>query len=277
MKDSEQEITWFNNGNAYTLEQRKSCYSQVADAYNQARPRYPQKLISGAIEVAQLQKDATILEVGCGPGTATTAFAQLGFSMVCLEPSQEACEIARQNCSQYLDVEIKNTTFEEWELEPKKFNAVLAASSFHWVSSDVAYQKAAAALQDNGFLILLLNMQVQPQYEVYQVLHEVYLAQAPSLGQYETPETQEKNFRSFGRLAIDSGLFQGLVSEVLVCEATYSVDDYLRLLSTYSPYIALQPQNLDALFQGLREVLERNFGKSIKTSYLSGFHVARKM
>jgi len=72
-------------------------------------------------------------------------------------------------------------------------------------------------------------------------------------------------------------LFQGLVSQQLLCEVTYSVDDYLTLLSTYSPYIALQPQNRDALFQGLREVLERNFGKSIKTSYLSRFHVAGKI
>jgi SAM-dependent methyltransferase len=62
------------------LEQQKSWYSAVADAYNRVRPRYPKELIGRVVELAQLQNDAIILEVGCGPGTATAAFAQLGFS-----------------------------------------------------------------------------------------------------------------------------------------------------------------------------------------------------
>ncbi len=276
MKDLEQNKTWFNT-DTYTVEQRKTWYSGVANAYNKARPGYPQKLISRVVEVAQLDKDAIILEVGCGPGTATTSFAELGFSIICLEPSLEACQLARQNCAQYPDVEIKNTTFEEWELEPARFNAVLSATAFHWIPSEIGYPKAADALQDNGSLILLLNMQVQPSYEVYQVLHKVYQAQAPSLGQYETRETQEENFRSFGQFAIDSGRFEDLVSEELVCEVSYSIDDYLTLLSTYSPYIALDQEKRDSLFEGLREVLEKNFGESIETSFLSGFHIARKI
>ncbi len=171
---SEEKITWFNNGNSYTVEERKSWYSQVADAYNRARPRYSMQLVSRAVELAQLDRDAIFLEVGCGPGTATTSFAELGFSMVCLEPSLEACQLARQNCSHYPDVEVKNTTFEEWELEPGKFNAVLSATAFHWIPAEIGYPKAADALKDNGSLILMLNMQIQPAYEVYQVLHEVY-------------------------------------------------------------------------------------------------------
>src|SRR5919202_4164359 len=104
------------------LEQRKSLYSSVADAYNKARPPYPQELISRVLELTQLPSGANILEIGCGPGTATTAFAELGFSMICLEPSQEACLLARQNCAAHPDVEIVNTTFEEWDLQPENFN-----------------------------------------------------------------------------------------------------------------------------------------------------------
>lgn len=273
---SQQRETWFNT-DAYTVEQRKSWYSEVANAYNKARPRYPMKLVSRVVELAQLDKDAIILEVGCGPGTATTSFAKLGFSIICLEPSLEACQLARQNCAQYPDVEIKNTTFEEWELEPARFNAVLSATAFHWIPPEIGYPKAADALQDNGSLILMLNMQVQPRYEVYQVLHKVYQAQAPSLGQYETRETQEENFRSFGQFAIDSGRFEDLVSEELVCEVSYSIDDYLTLLSTYSPYIALEQEKRDLLFEGLRKALEKNCGSSIEVSYLSGFHIAGKI
>jgi SAM-dependent methyltransferase len=278
MKDFEQRKSWYRQvANIYTSQQRKNWYSEVADAYNKTRPRYPQELIHRAVELAQLPQDALILEVGCGPGTATTAFAQLGFSMLCLEPSQKMCQLARHNCIQYPSVEITNTSFEEWQLEPGKFNAVLAATSFHWVSSEIGYAKAADALKEDGYLVLLWNMTPQPQYEVYEAFHEVYQTQAPTLGRYEERETQQNQLRRFGKAVIDSGLFKCLVSEQLPCEITYSIDDYLMLLSTLSPYIVLDPQQRNFLFAGLRQVLEKHSISSIPVSFLSAFHIAQKI
>lgn len=164
MEDSEQSKTGFST-DAYTLEQRRNWYSKVADAYNRVRPRYSKELIHRAVELAQLSSEAAILEIGCGPGIATVEFAQFGFSMLCLEPSQEACQLARQNCAQYPNINIRNTTFEEWELETERFIAVLAANSIHWVQPEIGYSKAADALQDNGSLILLWNMTPQPNHE----------------------------------------------------------------------------------------------------------------
>jgi SAM-dependent methyltransferase len=260
-----------------TSEQRKNWYSQVADAYNKTRPRYPQELICRAVELAKLPTNSTILEVGCGPGIATIPFAQSGFSMVCLEPSHEAYQLARQNCEIYPNVEIKNTTFEEWELETTKFNAVLAATSWHWVSPETGYPKAASALKDKGSLILLWNMTPQPPYEVYQALNEVYQTQAPSLARYEDRGTQEDILRGIGENVIESCQFKNLVSEQVPCEVTYNIDDYLLLLSTLSPYIKLDAQKRNSLVEGLKEVLERNCTKSIPVSYLSAFHIAQKI
>ncbi len=277
MKHAGQGKNWGGDvADVYSLDQRKKWYSEVSDAYNRVRPRYPQELICRAVEFAQLPPSAAILEIGCGPGTATTAFAQLGFSMICLEPSQEAYQLAQQNCAQYPDVEVKNTTFEEWELEAKRFHAVLAATSFHWVLPGVRYAKSAAALQDNGSLILLWNTQPQPEYDICQALDEVYQIEAPSLAGYEERSTQEESLRRQGQAAIDSSQFKDLVSEQLACEVTYSIDDYLALLSTLSPYIKLDRQKRTALFKGLRQTLERNCTTSIQTSYLSVLHIAQK-
>ena len=198
--------------------------------------------------------------------------------MLCLEPSQEACQLARQNCAAYPSVEIQNLTFEEWELEAEKFNAVLAATSFHWVSREIRYQKTAAALKNKGCLILLWNAGVLLPDEVYRVLDEVYQIQAPSLAEYHAKEREnpEKSIKVFGQYVIDSGLFEGLIYEHLVCEITYSIEDYLALLKTYSVYIALGDEKRNYLLVNLREVLEKNCGNSIQASYLSGFHVAKK-
>ena len=68
-------------------ELKKAWYSPVAEAYQATRPSYPSDLIDKAIKAAKLSSSSRILELGCGPGTATVAFAQLGCPMVCLEPN----------------------------------------------------------------------------------------------------------------------------------------------------------------------------------------------
>ncbi|MEH2237996.1 class I SAM-dependent methyltransferase [Nostoc sp.] len=269
MQDSRQEI---NARASMNLEQRRNWYSPVADVYYNARPHYPKELIDRSVALAQLDSDASILEVGCGPGNATVAFAQFGFSMTCLEPNQDFCHLVQRNCATYPNVAIHNTSFEEWELEAKQFNAVLSANAFHWIPSEIRYAKAATALRDNGFLILLWNLSAEPKYEVYQAIEEVYQAYAPLFVRYEGAETQAEILRGFEQDILDSGYFKELASEQIACEVTYSIDDYLKLLSTYR---RLEPKAKELLFAGLREKL-RNFGDSVHLSFLSAVHVARK-
>jgi SAM-dependent methyltransferase len=259
------------------LEQRKHWYGSVADDYNKVRPRYLQNLIDRVVGLAQLSSDATILEVGCGPGNATIAFARLGFSMWCLEPNPEFCQLVRHNCKDYPFVTILNTSLEEWELEASKFDVVLAANSWHWIPPEVKYQKAAQALRDNGFLVLLWNMTPEPKYEVYQILQEVYQTYAPSLTRYDGRQKQEEILKGFGEHILGSGLFGDLISENIACQVTHSTDDYLMLLNTFSQYRAIAPHTKNALFEGLRDKIESNLGGRIELSYLSAFHLARKL
>ncbi len=262
---------------AMPVEQRRDWYSTVAAAYDRTRPRYPKELIQQAIALSQLPAGAKILEIGCGPAIATVEFAKLGFSIVSLEPSTAACQVARDNCAAYPQVEIVNTTFEDWELGTAKFSAILAATSWHWVDPKIGYPKAIASLEDQGYLILLWNHIPQPSYAICQDLAKVYSDLAPSLGKYEDQATQEKNVRDFGQQVMDTGLFTNFVTTQLVSQILYSIDDYLALLSTLSPYIALEPKQREQLFSALRQVLAENHGVEIATSYLSMLQIAQKI
>ena len=140
------------------LEQRKSCHSPTAKAYNFARPKYPGALVDKVIKVAQLSSSSRILEIGSGPGTSTTSFAQIGCSMVCIEPNPDFCELARMNCQSYPSVKVINKSFDAWNLEPKAFDAVLAASSMHWIPAEIGYVKASGALKQEDILTGLGQM-----------------------------------------------------------------------------------------------------------------------
>lgn len=275
MQDSQQDDPKFG-ADIYPLEQRETWYSSVAEAYNKVRPRYPEQIVDRAVELAGLSTGAIALEVGCGPGNATVSFAQKGFAMICLEPSLEAYKFAIQNCAQYPNVEIKNTTFEDYFLA-SQFDAVLAATSLHWVSPEIRFSKTAAALRDNGALILLWNATVQPQHDIYQILHQVYQVHAPSLGKYEDRETQQQSLGKFAQAVIDSEKFDNLVAEYILSEATYSVNDYLMLLSTYLPYIELAASKRDTLFAAIKAALESNGINVIPVSYVSACQIAKKV
>jgi SAM-dependent methyltransferase len=273
MQESEQDRSYY----AQELQQRKTWYSSVADAYNKTRPRYPQAIVDRVVELSHLTPNSIILELGCGPGNATVSFAQKGFSMTCLEPAPGSFQLAKQNCTNYPNVEIINTSFEEWQLPTHTFDAVLAASSIHWMSPDIVYAKASQALSDRGFLILLWNIvSLYPPYEIYQTLQDLYQLHAPTLAKYEDREAQIEKVIGLAQKAIDSGKFENFVSDRIDCEITYSAEDYLSLLSTLSPYIALDLADRNSLFSGLREKIENNFGGIVNISYSSVFHVAQK-
>jgi hypothetical protein len=197
--------------------------------------------------------------------------------MISLEPSREACELAFEKLRPYPQVKIQETTFEEWELTPGKFDAVLAATSFHWIDPKVSCTKSAQALKEQGSLILLWNMTPQPSREVYQSISKIYQVHAPALARYEDISTQAQIAQHLGEKAIASGKFANLVSQQVVCEVIYSVDRFLLFLSTLSIYLNLDAQVRNALFKDLRQKILSDYGRNIPITYLSVLQVAQKV
>ncbi len=213
-----------------------------------------------------------MLEIGCGPGIATAAFAAKGLSIVAVEPSSAACELARKSCRESDSantqrpsqrITIINSTFEDYPLTHQKFDAVLAATSFHWISPEVACEKSAAALKPGGSLILLWATPPQPSEEVCQYLSPVYEQYGLSgLGkeQHRPQEHYQSSFEIFAKAVNESGFFQPTSVDIQKHQSiysiekySYSIEKYLALLSTLSHYIALEEQLRNDLFVTMGE------------------------
>jgi SAM-dependent methyltransferase len=257
-------------------EQRHSWYGDVAQTYNRVRPKYTPAFLDRVIDLAKLPVNAKILEVGCGPGTATISLAQMGYSVIALEPSLEACNIARQNVDAYSNIEIINTNFEEWEPPDLKFDAIVAATSWHWISPENKHQKAATLLENTGVLVLLWNMTMMPPLEIFNSLTEIFRQYLPAFAEYKDRDCQVRELEIFADAAIESVLFSNLRTGVESIEVNYAIDDYLQLLTTYSPCIALSPANRNELLADLRDILERNGDRHIPLSYLSIFQILNR-
>jgi len=197
--------------------------------------------------------------------------------MVCLEPNSDFCAMARQNCKACPSVQVINQAFEEWDLKPEAFDAVLAASSIHWIPAEIAYTKASRALKPDGHLILLWNKEPQPFAAIQAALAEVYQRHAPALGHTENRATQDRILSGLGQTVLDSGRFHNLVAATLECSLTTTHEQYIELLSTYSPYHTLDHRVRSALFSELKQCLVQQGFAELQLSYLSAVHIAQKL
>jgi SAM-dependent methyltransferase len=246
-------------------EQRQAWYDQAATAYRWARPTYPEAMIEKVFTQAGLTPRSSLLEIGCGPGIATAAFAHKGLNIVALEPSPAACELAGQSCdgeafqgNRNPKVKVINSTFEAYDLEPRSFDAVLAATSFHWISPDIACQKSAAALKPGGSLILLWATPPQPSDEIGDYLQPVYEHYGlADMGkeQCRSEAYYRHNFELFADTVSQSGYFQATAVDIEQHQTLYSIEKYLALLSTLSPYIALEESRQNQLLADLGDRL----------------------
>jgi hypothetical protein len=74
-------------------------------------------------------------------------------------------------------------------------------------------------------------------------------------------------------MVLDSGYFENLVAGQEETKVSYSIDRYLTLLNTYSPYLKLEAEQKQRLFKGLREILEQQ-GNTVELYNICFFHVA---
>ena len=262
------------------LETRRDWYASVASRYDRLRPRYPDALIDRVVQLAALPSGGRILELGCGPGTATIALARRGFSLLSLEPALASAQLAQVNCRSFNQVQIENVTFEEWQPTDPGFDAVLAATAWHWLTPAIAYRKSHQVLNPAGSLILLWNTPPQPSPELYQYLDPVYQAIAPEIpiyARYDELTVHQEQFQQLEADILASGYFQGVIQEQTVQHLTYSIQDYLDLLSTLSPYIALKPEQREHLFAALSPILAKHCGASVPLTFCSAFHLAQKL
>jgi SAM-dependent methyltransferase len=253
---------------------RRTTFDAVAETYDAVRPGYPDELIEDAIGLSGIAPGGRILEVGCGPGTATVALARRGYDIVGVELGENLAALATTTCRPYPNVRIVHAPFEDWPLPIEPFDLVFSASAFHWIDPDVGYAKAAAALGGCGAIALCWNRHPPEESPLRRALDEAYRTIAPEL----TGKGGAEPLATTLQRPIDEIAASGLFSEVTMrsyrWSAEYTSDEYVRLLRTYSDHLALPEITRRALCDAIRESIEAH-GGVIARPVLAVLYVAR--
>lgn len=111
---------------------------------------------------AQLRPGVRALEIGCGTGLFTEAFAATGVTIVALDISRELLEIAEQRGLPADRVTFVAKPFEDGALDGP-FDAILGSSVLHHLDVDAALQRAHDLLKPGGLLSFAEPNYLNPQ------------------------------------------------------------------------------------------------------------------
>jgi SAM-dependent methyltransferase len=250
--------------------EQRLVFGEVAERYDRARPTYPGELVPDVATILGLPERARVLEVGAGTGKATPLWADAGYDVVCLEPSEEMAAIARRNFAERDNVTIETVGFEDWQLEPEAFDLVTAAQAWHWVPEDVGLPRAHDALRPTGGVALFWNWERARPTDVDVVFDEVYQRFAPDL------VDQPLKARIGGVMReqlVDSPLFGEVIVRQYPWEKVYTPETYVDLLGTHSDHRMLPDDARQRLHDGVAAVID-GLGGQVTIGYTTEVLIA---
>ena len=127
-----------------------SSFGLVADAYERARPGYPEEAVRWLVG----DEPCDVVDLGAGTGKLTRSLGTLGHRVTAIEPLPEMLELlpaAAPGAAAILG------NAEIIPLPDAYADVVTAAQSFHWFDLDLALPEIARVLRPHGRLALVWN------------------------------------------------------------------------------------------------------------------------
>ncbi|MCK4806644.1 MAG: class I SAM-dependent methyltransferase, partial [Candidatus Aegiribacteria sp.] len=248
----------------------RNTFNRSADVYDRIRPGYPTTLIDDVINLSGIPEHGRILEIGCATGKSTELFASTGFTMDCLDIGSDLAAVAAAKFREFDNVRVIVSPFEDWKSDGHLYDLIIAATSFHWVDPALAYIKSAAFLKLAGALAVFTNKHVQNNEGFFAAVQDVYRDFAPSMTN-ATGNIKENLQTLPGEEHFEDPIFRSYPWSM-----EYSTSQYIDLLSTYSDHINLPDAERKALFTGIENLINREYGGSLLKHYEAVLILRRK-
>jgi SAM-dependent methyltransferase len=257
-------------------EARATSFDQVARAYDEFRPGYPEELYDRITAFGSLTPAMRVLEVAVGTGKATLPLARRGFAICGLEPGTALSEIAHAHLASFPRVEIQTTTFERWPAERAAFGLALCAQAFHWLDEHLRVAKFAEALYEDGVLAVFGHTPTLADDALRTELDRVYARIAPSISTRRIAESWYASASSPVMAELQaSPEFADVEFAAFDWQRTLDAASYCALVSTYSDHATLDGPRRAALLQGIADVIDAR-GGALRLDYRTGLFLARK-
>jgi SAM-dependent methyltransferase len=255
----------------------RATFDSAAHLYQQARPDYPEELYHDLVSLAGLRPRDRLLEIGCATGKATIPLARRGFRITCVEIGPGLAAAARQNLAGFPGVRVVEDAFETCP-PPREagFDLVFAATSWHWIDPAVRYRRAWEVLRPGGHLALWEATHVFPEGgdpffgDIQQVYAEI------GEGRADEARPRPGELADIAAEIEGSGWFEDVAVRHFDWEVSYTAEEYLRLLDTFSGHIAMDSRKRDRLYGEIRRRLAQRADGRLRRGWGAVLHVATR-
>ena len=248
-------------------------FDEDARLYDRARPGYPAALFADLVKLTALGPGSSVLEIGPGTGQATRSLVATGAQIVAVELGPELAAVLLENV-RGTDVQVVTGAFEELSLS-QGVDLVTSFTAWHWVDHATRADRVLAALAPGGRLATVTTAHVRGDtVEFFTQAQECYLSWDPATDPDEALQTPAEVPEIIDEIDSDPR-FAPAIRRRFVRDITYTADDYLAVLQTYSGHRALSPERRHGLLTCVRALIEDQYGGTITKTYLHELRVTQ--
>jgi ubiquinone/menaquinone biosynthesis C-methylase UbiE len=273
-----------DNGTGWERNNR-TLFDEIVMNYDKVRWEYPDKLFADIIQYSRPDKGRKALEIGPGTGKATAPFLDKGYVVTAVEMGTNMVEFLLDKFNGHTNFNVITSTFEDVLLEEFDYDLIYSASAFHWVDAEIGCPKVFRLLRKGGVFALFRNNTVpavgEGLYEEIQTVYEkYYYSYYQSKGRPVSKSKEEfgepsEIYKGFRFESLERYGFSEVTMKLYDASRTYSADEYIALLDTYSDHISLPDDNRVALYEGIKEAILRHGGHH-KVDYIFQLYMGRK-
>jgi SAM-dependent methyltransferase len=235
-----------------------------AERYDRARPRYPDALVERIVAAGP---GPDVLDVGCGTGIEARQFQAAGCRVLGVEPDARMADFARHS-----GVEVEVATFEAWDPAGRDFDAVVAATAWHWVDPVTGAAKAAEVLRPGGRLAVFWHVFQLPAdvAEAFAAVYQRVVPDSPFNLQSRRPalDVYQGMFTKAADGIREVGGFSEPEQWRFDWEQSYTRDTWLDQMPTHGSLTQLPPDKLAEVLDGVGAAIDA-MGGSFTMPYIT--------
>ncbi|MBS4534461.1 class I SAM-dependent methyltransferase [Clostridium sp. D2Q-14] len=254
---------------------KKEKLHQIFEQYDKLSPDYPLIIFKDIIKFSKIKNDNKILEIGSGTGKSTEGFIDLGYSNITSVEIEYALGLYLWNkFKKYDDFNIIISSFEEWDEEQEYYDLVFLANSFYLVQLNFMYNKIYRWLKNNGTIALFCSTELFENKNIDIKIMETYGRIAPKLINMDSFKI-ENYIKKIKKEILNIKLFNNIEINNYTWNKTYSSQEYIEYLNTFTSYNLLDVSIKEELYDEIINIIEK-YGGVIEKIYLGILLLARK-
>lgn len=254
---------------------RRSSFDSAAELYARGRPGYPDRLIEDLTFLASIGKGSRVLEIGSGTGQLSVELAARGAALLAVELGSSLAAVTRRKLAPFANAHVLVADFDHWLAAPASFDAIVAATSFHWLEPSSRLAKCASLLRPGGTLAIVetrwgVAVDDDPFFAAIQSCYARWTPDHDSALRQLRPE----DVTPFG---LDSTVpeFATVAHRRHLVAHAYGTADYCELLSTFSDVLVLEARSRSGFLACVWNLIDSQFAGKVVRNDLYDLSVLR--